>query len=333
MHFSEAERQLLASLRRAELEGRVRDRAALEGQGACYWIFREDWSGAFASLRARGLLDGSDDEYRLSEAGRPWGEICRRERPDLYWYYYQLFYPAASASPTHSRFCERVYGRDLCQEVLADMAAIGELLACLDPKPGQQFLDLGCGAGGRSAYIAERSGVRVTGLDNSPAAIAEAKSRTAGRDGRVDFQQADMNALDLPGATYDGALCIDSLYFVDDIPATLAQVVHAIKPAGQLAIFFQHSIGPDEPIEALAADETCLARAFGELGLTFEAHDQAASMRAFWHRVRDTANDLRSDFEADGCGFIADNCIREAEDLLPVIAAGRMTWQLYHVCL
>ena len=55
--------------------------------------------------------------------------------------------PAPHASAVHSRFCERLHGEDLCQEGLTDMAALGDLLARLDLKPGDHTLDLDCGVG------------------------------------------------------------------------------------------------------------------------------------------------------------------------------------------
>ncbi len=165
MDSNEAERQLLATLRGAEIEATPTDRAALENRGGRYWIFQEDWSAAFSSLRAKGLIDGDPGGYRLTEAGRPWGAACYRERPDMYWYYYQRLYPASHASAAHSRLCEEIYGEDLCQEGQADMAALGDLLARLDLKPGDRLLDLGCGSGVSAEYIAERTGAEVTGLD------------------------------------------------------------------------------------------------------------------------------------------------------------------------
>ena len=107
MNLTEAEIQVLASLQAAELDAAPTDKATLERGGERYWIFLEDWSEAFPSLIARGLIEGDASGYRLSEAGRPLGYAYNRERPDKYWYYYQRFYPAAYASATHSRLCCR----------------------------------------------------------------------------------------------------------------------------------------------------------------------------------------------------------------------------------
>ena len=46
MTLDEAEIQLLASLRKAELEGLGADRASLERSGERYWTYLEDWSNA-----------------------------------------------------------------------------------------------------------------------------------------------------------------------------------------------------------------------------------------------------------------------------------------------
>ena len=164
MKLDEAEIQVLATLRKAELEGLDGDRASLEREGERFRTFREDWSSAYGSLMEKGLIEGDDGGYRLTDAGRSPADAYHRERPDQYWYYYQRFYTAAYASAAHSRHCERVYGEDLCQEGLADMAALEDLLQRLDLKPGDRVLDLGSGSGVIAEYISDRTGALVVHL-------------------------------------------------------------------------------------------------------------------------------------------------------------------------
>ena len=104
------------------------------------------------ALAEKGLIEGDGRDFRLTDAGGPLARAYHRERPDLYHYYYRKFYPAAYASTAHSRFCEWVFGADLCQDGQADMAALGHLLEALDLKAGDRVLDLGCG-GGRHRHI------------------------------------------------------------------------------------------------------------------------------------------------------------------------------------
>ncbi len=334
MNLSEAEIQVLASLQAAELDAAPTDRATLEKSGDRYWIFLEDWSEAFPSLIAKDLIDGDESGYRLTEAGSPLGYAYNRERPDKYWYYYQRFYPAAYASATHSRLCERVFGMDLCQEGMVDMAALEDLLARLDLKPGDRLLDLGCGAGVIAEYISDQTGARVTGLDYAAPGIAEAKERTADKSSKLTFLQGDMNALDLPAQSFDAAISLDTLYWVADISDTLSQVVRTIKPGGQIGIFMLASRGTDDPPETLEADNTGLGRALSKLNLACDTYDYTARNVAFWQSVWKAATELRDDFEAEGNGFIAASLIREAEeDFLPAIEAGTLARYLYHLHL
>ena len=334
MDLSEAEIQLLATLQGAVLDAEATDRAALEKRGERYWIYLEDWSEAFASLADKGLIEGTSEGYRLTESGRPLAEAYHRERPDMYWYHYQRLYPAAHASATHSRFCERVYGKDLCQEGMADMDALADLLHRLDLKAGDRVLDLGCGSGVLAEYISDQTGALVTGLDYAASAVAEARTRTAGKSDRLTFLQADMNALDLPERSFDAAISIDTLYWVADIADTLSQVMPALKPGGQIAIFMLEELQEGDPPENLEVDKTMPARALAKLNLSYEAADYTASNAAFWRRARDAAAALREDFVAEGNAFICDNWLKEADnEFLPGIEGGTITRYLYHVRL
>jgi ubiquinone/menaquinone biosynthesis C-methylase UbiE len=329
--LNESEIQLLATLRKAELEGHGSDRITLEAMGTRYWTFLEDWSDAYASLLDKGLVDADDEAYGLTEAGRPLGDAYHRERPDHYWYYYQGFYPAAHASAAHSRHCERVYGKDLCQEGQMDMAELEHLLACMDLQPGDNVLDLGCGAGVISEYISDVTGSTVTGVDYAASAITEAMNRTESKRSRLKFRQGDLSALDLPAATYDAALMIDSIYWVADTVEALSSLARSIKPGGQIAIVIMTSLQDCKGREALEVDKTFVAKALAELRMDYEAHDRTEQFLPFWLRTKESMVALREAFEAEGNGFICDALEREADEYLPVIRAGEVRRYLYHV--
>lgn len=334
MNLSEAEIQVLASLQGAELEEQPTDRVSLEKRGDRYWIFLEDWSNAFSSLVDKGLIDGDEKGYRLTEVGGPLGEAYRRERPDMYWYYYQRFYPAAHASAAHSRFCARVYGEDLCQEGQTDMAALGDLLAHIDLKPGDHLLDLGCGAGGISEYVSDHTGAKVTGIDYSASAIATASARTESKRSRLTFLQADLNSLELPAQSFDAAISLDSIYWAADVTEALSSVVSALRPGGQLGIFIVQTLEEGDRPEELEAQNTTVALALSKLKLDYRAHDCTARFREFWPRVKEAAVALCDDFENEGNGFICQNWLREADyDYLPAIEAHEIRRYLYHVHL
>ncbi len=334
MKLSEAEIQVLASLEKARIENAPTDRASLEESGERYWIFLEDWSEAFSGLIAKGLIDDDERGYSLTESGRQLGRAYHLERPDKYWYYYQKFYPAAYVSATHSHLCERVFGKDLCQEGMVDMPALTDLLARLDLKSGDHVLDLGCGAGAIAEYISDHTGARVTGLDYAAPAIALAQERTADKRSRLTFLTGDMNALELPESSFDAVISLDTLYWVADLADTLSQIVRAIKPAGQMGIFMVQNLVDGDPRNILEADNTKLAQALSRLNLAYDSYDYTTRNAEFWRRILEAATALRDRFEAEGNGFIAASLIQEAEEeFLPAVRAKTLTRYLYHVRL
>jgi len=332
MELSESEIQVLASLQKANIEAGRTDRSSLEADAARFWIFLEDWSEAYPSLGAKGLIAGNDDGYRLTEAGRPLAQQYHRQRPDMYWYYYQKFYQAARASAAHSELCRRVFGEDLCQEGQTDMASLNDLLDILDLKPDEHVLDLGSGAGVIAEHISDRMGVSVTGIDYAAAAIAEATERTADKRSRLTFMQGDMNALDLPARSLDAVIALDTLYWVASLDDTLSKLVAALRPGGRMGFFMNHHIGVGDDPTGLEPQCTKLSKALSRLGLSFETSDYTVQIGEFWQRNWEAATDLQKAFEAEGNGFIAASLIRESEEeYLPDIEAGRIARYRYDI--
>lgn len=312
--LGEDEIQFLASLARAGAEDLGTDRISLENASERFGPFRADPGNAADKLRERGLVTGTDEALSLTATGAPLARHYHVERPDRYWYYYRKFYPAANASETHSKLCERAFGKDLCQEGMIDMAALDDLLDRLRLQRGAALLDLGCGAGGIAEYISDRTGARVTGLDISPSAIEVALARTEGKRDRLNFVLGDLNTLDLPPASYDAAISVDALYWVADLEQTIDAVLASLRPGGQFAIHTMHEREAHDPPEALGPQRSPVAEALQQRRLSYEVSEHTANCVAFWQRNYAAAVDLRDAFAAEGNEWIADSLIRESEE-------------------
>lgn len=331
-NLNEAEIQVLASLRHAELNGEPSDKMALEKSGRRYWMFREEWSLAYGSLLDKRLIEGDEHGFRLTGMGRPAAEAYYAERPDHFWYYYQQFYPKAHASQAHSRLCEMVFGEDHCQEGQTDMEAFNDLLGYLDLKSGDRVLDLGCGAGGLSEYAADQTGAKVTGIDYSASAIETAKRRTVGKRDRLAFLQADMNGLTLSPQSFHAAFSLDTIYWVADIRQALASFIQLIKPGGHLGIFIAVSLEDCDASEELDADATWVASALSDLKLDYQVYDYTKSFLSFWPRMKKAVQNLRNDFAAEGNDFICAALLKDAdEEYIPAGERGELRRYLYIV--
>ena len=330
--LNEAEIQLLASLHALPAVAGENHRAALEAHGSCYGEYLHDWSDAFISLLDKGLMECLSESFRLTPSGLPLARHYHSERPSFYWYYYQQFYHRAHQSDAHSRFCQQAYGQDLCQEGMLDMTGLQAVLDRLDLEPGQQLLDLGCGAGGISEYIAEYTGAVVSGIDYSTSAITTARERSRFDRSKLQFIEADLNQLDLAAGGYHAAIAIDSIYWVSDIAQTIMHITRALRPGGQLLILMAYIPADIDRDAALGLEETDVARVLDQLPLDYEALDWTEAFAGFWPGIYNAVVELEGDFEGEGNGFISRNWMREAEtEFLPALAAGKLRRYLYQV--
>jgi SAM-dependent methyltransferase len=75
--------------------------------------------------------------------------------------------------------------------------------------PAGSALDLGCGTGDSSIYLAEH-GWKVTGVDFVPKALDKARAKAAAADVSVNFVQADVTHLSQAGIGADFQLIVDN---------------------------------------------------------------------------------------------------------------------------
>jgi cyclopropane fatty-acyl-phospholipid synthase-like methyltransferase len=248
--------------------------------------------------------------------------------------FYEAFYVAVEHSRAHHAFCERVFGKDLCQHGFADLEQLELLIEVAGFGPNQHVLDLGCGNGMIAEYLSDRTGARVTGLEYIPLAIEQARRRTAAKSDRLAFEVADINRLELAQSTFDLVLSIDSMYFSDDYAATIRELRTALRSGGQMAIFYSHGREPwvpgeEFPAETLPAGKTPLAEALDANGLAFRSWDLTAQEYRLALRRKEVLGELRPQFEAEGTLFIYENRMGDAEGFSRAIEAGLHARYLY----
>ncbi len=215
--------------------------------------------------------------------------------------WYDEFYRRADKSPTHSKFCEQVYGRDLCQHGMMDMQELNFLISML--QPGSRILDVGCGNGRISEYIQRYSSGHLTGIDLSKMAINQAKTRYKGKPG-LEFHCLDITSQDPPAGPYDAVLLVDSIYFLGEPTTTLPRLADLLKSRGRMIISAMQTREKGDPKNILQADHTFLAKALDKLEYRWAAYDFTASVRKHWLSNYQIAEELKPAFEAEDNLFL-----------------------------
>jgi SAM-dependent methyltransferase len=105
--------------------------------------------------------------------------------------------------------------------------------------PGQRVLDVGCGAGSTTIEAARRVAPNgaALGVDISAPALALARERAAaaGRDG-VDFIEGDAQRHPFEPGAVDAVISRFGTMFFDDPVAAFANLRHALRRGGRLAV-------------------------------------------------------------------------------------------------
>jgi SAM-dependent methyltransferase len=105
-------------------------------------------------------------------------------------------------------------------------------------EPGRA-LDLGCGSGVFSAYLAE-VGWHVVAADGSSAMLQAAeshcRSRLGARTDAIEFREMRIDDLNLERESFDVVLCLSTLEYVESDRAALRLICAALRPGGVLLL-------------------------------------------------------------------------------------------------
>ncbi len=118
------------------------------------------------------------------------------------------------------------------------------VIRLLEPKEGQQVLDVACGQGVLCRML-QGLGAKVTGVDAAGPLIERARQRavTTGT-GDARFFTADARELaDHPGlvaGTFDAATCVLAIQNIHPLPGVFRGVGKCLKPSGKFVIAMMH---------------------------------------------------------------------------------------------
>ncbi len=143
-----------------------------------------------------------------------------------------------------------------------EWATIAQMLAKVDAPTGARVLDVGCGSGWTTLFLAE-SGYDVLGYDLVPANVKLCRERAERWGSTARFEVADMDALP-DGDAADVVLVFDALHHSLGQAAALDGIARRLRPGGWLLLgepTWLHRLSP-------AARATTRELGWSERGLT-----------------------------------------------------------------
>ena len=97
-----------------------------------------------------------------------------------------------------------------------------------------EVLEVAIGTGRNLAFYP--AGVRLTGIDLSPAMLERARERARELGMEVDLREGDAQDLPLPDGSFDTVVCTLSLCNVPDDRKAVAEMKRVLKPGGRLLL-------------------------------------------------------------------------------------------------
>jgi ubiquinone/menaquinone biosynthesis C-methylase UbiE len=150
----------------------------------------------------------------------------------------------AGVDPEHPRASD-LYQRDIdCHNL--GMFPMVQLVASVAaeytvPSSDDVVLDVGCGLGGPSRYLADQFGCSVVGIDLLPlrVEIAQQLAALTGSVDRVSYRVADATALDFDDASFAHVWMLDVSMHIRDKRALFDEIARVLRPDGLMVMHEQ----------------------------------------------------------------------------------------------
>ena len=117
---------------------------------------------------------------------------------------------------------------------------------------GGMALDIGCGPGIYTRELLDR-GFRILGIDISPGMIEIASDKFGSEveRGAVRFEAGDISDLAIEKESFDMAICIGVISYIEDLPRFLTDLGSYLKPDGYAIFQISKSVSPKSINEKL----------------------------------------------------------------------------------
>lgn len=108
---------------------------------------------------------------------------------------------------------------------------------------GKKILEVGCGYGSLSVYMAKK-GAEVTGVDLSSEAIKISKRNASLNHQKVIFKQTKGEKLPFKDKTFDIVVCCETLEHIPNYKKAIDEIIRVTKDSGKIIVTIPNSLNP-----------------------------------------------------------------------------------------
>jgi cyclopropane fatty-acyl-phospholipid synthase-like methyltransferase len=114
-----------------------------------------------------------------------------------------------------------------------------DFISQLELSADDHTLDIGCGIGGTSRFVASRFGCRVTGIDLTPEFVSTGQTLCdwVGLSGQIELHHGDATEMPFTDETFDAAFMLHVGMNIANKTGLFAEVYRLIKPGAMFGIY------------------------------------------------------------------------------------------------
>ena len=158
-------------------------------------------------------------------------------------------------------------------------AATDELLSLCHVEQAREALNVGCGIGVGSAYVAKKFNCRVVGVDISEKMLewSRLRAREERVTDKVEFRLADVLDLPFEADRFDVVFCESVIAFVEDKRRAIRELIRVTRPGGYVGL--NESLWFKEPSPDMSARVRASVGADIPLAATWQALWEESALR------------------------------------------------------